>query len=42
MLSERLNMYLPYFENLKSDLRNIDSVLNIDTLAINDINLTYE
>ena len=42
MLSERLNMYLPYFENLKSDLRNNDSVLNIDTLAINDINLTYE
>ena len=41
MLSERLNMYLPYFENLKSDLRNNDSVLNIDTVAINDINLTY-
>ena len=36
MLSERLKMYLPYFERLKSEIRIKDSILKIDSLVIND------
>ncbi len=42
MLAERLKMYLPYFERIKSDRKLNDSISVSDSLIINDTIIYYE